>query len=316
MQAFDDAFDDDPGLKIITYNIWFEGGFNKPEETSTLQNNKEPANESLVARGKRLMAIHTYTQAMSFRIRMEQIVHLLLNEQADVICLQEVTHWSHEILCNSELSNIYDFSTNSRGKYGVLMLALKTHSPNFQTIEMPTNMGRDLLCVSIVDNSVLICGSHFESLSSANIRQQQLQVAKNTMNNHQNSILVGDFNFCSYRNYDRKSTPLENENLTAILPNYQDLWCVLNDQEESDGSHTPRPEQKGYTFDSELNHNINQQERMRYDRILCSLKDLKCTNIHMIGTDEITHVRDDGSELKLHPSDHFGLVATFVPVVV
>ena len=54
------AFDDDPGLKIITYNIWFDGGFYKSEETSTSQNNKEPANESLVARGKRLMAIHTY----------------------------------------------------------------------------------------------------------------------------------------------------------------------------------------------------------------------------------------------------------------
>lgn len=216
-------------LIVLTYNIWFEGGFHKPPTTPPPT--EAPPNEKAVARGKRLLALETQYAARAFEVRMHAVIDILLSSNADVINLQEVTAWSEEMIkTHPQLMEKYFVSSNVVGRYGVLQLALKTRHPTFTTISMPTNMGRDLLAVQVFvgDNKpVLVCGAHFESLSSAPIRKEQLQVASITMKDFSNSILCGDFNFCSYRNYDRSNLILENDVLMEVLPDYDDVWSTI-----------------------------------------------------------------------------------------
>ena len=306
-------------LIVLTYNIWFEGGFHKPPTTPPPT--EAPPNEKAVARGKRLLALETQYAARAFEVRMHAVIDILLSSNADVINLQEVTAWSEEMIkTHPQLMEKYFVSSNAVGRYGVLQLALKTRHPTFTTIAMPTNMGRDLLAVQVFvgDNKpVLVCGAHFESLSSAPIRKEQLQVASITMKDFSNSILCGDFNFCSYRNYDRSNLILENDVLMEVLPDYDDVWSTIvwpkkknttgNETKTEECPTTPTSKDKGFTFDSERNVNIRQNERMRYDRILSKVVDLSPTSIRLIGDDIIVK---DGNR-SFHPSDHFGLICTF-----
>ena len=327
-----------PPLTVLTYNIWFEGGFNKPAPLDPVA--VDPNTLGAVARGKYLLKIDTAERAASFVSRMSRVVNILRASQADVVCLQEVTPWSREIFASDPfLTEIYAFSENPLGRYGVLILAKKERAPSFQTHAMETMMGRDLVGV-VVDlpsggapkRKVLVLTAHFESLSAAPIRKLQLEQAASVMNEkslsdgvlrnmmsffsgatpkHPNTVLCGDFNFCSYRNFDKDSMPLENDVLRAILPDHDDLWPTLvwPGEAESDGTTTPRAEDKGYTFDSELNHNIRQTERMRYDRVLSRCSDLIPRTIRLVGTEEMEG--EGGNKYPMHPSDHFGLLATF-----
>ena len=134
-------------------------------------------------------------------------------------------------------------------------------------------------------------------------------MAKDRMKGYKNSILMGDFNFCSYRNYPRSEEthyrsrtgasdrPLENDSLTAILPHHRDVWAALH------------PTEKGYTFDSERNPLIAKYEQMRYDRVLSKCINFAPVAIELIGTETIPS--EDMSLRKVHPSDHFGLLTTF-----
>ena len=118
-----------------------------------------------------------------------------------------------------------------------------------------SNMGRHLLAMSCeIDGkgksrNVNVGCVHLESLNYAKIRKEQLR-ACNSLLPPGRSILVGDFNFCSERNYDG-SLPLENDCLSDVIPSYQDVWQKL------------KPGDKGYTFDSQINKMLRKFEQAR-----------------------------------------------------
>ena len=227
-------------LRVLTYNVWFEGGFQRPTSDIAPPSNEAPPNETLIARGKRLLELERHASATTFRIRMEAIISILLESNPDVACLQEITPWSRDLLINnSRLTEIYSFSNNSVGRYGVVMLTKKILVPRFQTIPMPTNMGRDLLGVRVsLGNGryATVHGAHYESLSSAPLRREQLSVTATSVgktdekycHSGRNNIVVGDFNFCSYRNYvTDEDAPLENHVLEEVMSEFDDLWPML-----------------------------------------------------------------------------------------
>jgi len=192
-----------------------------------------------VARGKRLMLLEKHTDCINFTARMAAVLTILLQSDADVICLQEVTHWSKELLTQNDtrLSTQYDVSTNALGRYGILMLTKKDLLPEYRTVEMPTMMGRDLLAVRIHlgnHQKAAIFSAHFESLASSSLRKEQILCAKTSMLSvpglakGKNTILCGDFNFCSYRNFNRDDVDqLENDVLEEVLPEYNDVWSSV-----------------------------------------------------------------------------------------
>jgi len=158
---------------------------------------------------------------------------------------------------------------------------------------------------------------HLESLNFAPQRKYQIKECAKELERYERSsdtMLMGDFNFCSYRNFDKYSKPLENDNLKNHIPQYVDLWAQIH------------PERKGYTFDSERNPIIIKFERMRYDRIMHKSQSFKAKDIFLYGTHTVKLSSKKPEKLKgegiphslLLPdtiplSDHFGLAAFFVP---
>jgi endonuclease/exonuclease/phosphatase family metal-dependent hydrolase len=114
-------------------------------------------------------------------------------------------------------------------------------------------MDRHLLtarCIIGVPNQYINIGNvHLESLNNARTREEQLGICDTILPSGK-SILVGDFNFCSERNYDG-SLPLENDCLSRTMPSYEDLWRKL------------KPEEKGFTFDSTANKMLKKYEQAR-----------------------------------------------------
>jgi len=139
---------------------------------------------------------------------------------------------------------------------------------------------------------VVIGCVHLESLDNANLRREQLAICKKKLDKlggkDNDAMLVGDFNFCSYRNYNPEITPLENKVLSEMIPSFVDLWPRLH------------PGTKGYTFDSENNTLISRYERMRYDRIMVRSKSMKARSMVRYGTREV--------DLKLKPEPDQGVV--------
>ena len=302
-------------LKVLTYNVWFFGGFQKPPSP--------PKNEGKATRtvSEREMAMLNLTRlnTYNFAERMNAVIEEILACNADVVCLQEMTRWSRDIFTQHNiLKSNYDFCFDIRGRYGIAMLTKKgIREGKFQVTEMKSRMGRNLLhcVVSFNSKRIHVATAHFESLSNANLRREQLKTANDVASSFRKSctasILCGDFNFCSYRNYSG-SGALENLVLKQVTPEFLDLWPSLVKSEESSSTSTPdkktQRDRLGYTFDSKTNTNINKFERMRYDRIMlrlfCEGNEFKAESIRMVGTKEI-------KELKMHPSDHFGLLASF-----
>lgn len=238
-------------LTVLTWNVWFEN--------------------------------------VQYRRRMEYILNLVLEKSPDVACFQEVLQefadmiYKHPIVI--ELYHVSPFT--SRG-YGVLTMVKKEYSPQFSFVSFPTRMGRELLKASFnKDNHHVVVGNvHLESLDSAPRRAEQLRICAKELNKEAFPILVGDFNFCSERNFHNiPGAPLENDILKSTIPDFQDLWKlqirtlpVSNTNVENEDRSTPVKGKLdsseallGYTFDSAVNSMILQHERMRYDRIMAKL---------------------------------------------
>ena len=77
----------------------------------------------------------------------------------------------------------------------------------FQVTEMKSRMGRNLLhcVVSLNSKRIHVATAHFESLSNAKLRREQVKQANDVASSFRKScvasVLCGDFNFCSYRNF-------------------------------------------------------------------------------------------------------------------
>jgi hypothetical protein len=238
------------------------------------------------------------------------------------------------LLADESLTGDYHISPVPRGaSYFTLMLVRKQWKTLFRIHGMPSHMGRELVTAKVLVNNVdlLIATAHFESLDSRRVRKEQIEVAAGIV--PQNWLLVGDFNFCSYHNFNHEDKrPLENSVLSDTLPPHLDCWSAL------------RPDEKGYTFDSERNDVIRKREQMRYDRVLVGGTLLRPLQIVMVGTESLpfpiqgtrssvapnqidegeakvnllsqpTRIVSPSSPVSrrrlLYPSDHFGLLCTF-----
>ena len=96
-----------------------------------------------------------------------------------------------------------DHSGSTVAPYGVLTLCRKSFKPEFKFYPFPTRMARKLLVtrIAVTGDEFLVGNVHLESLDSRALREQQLGICGTVLNSAPHSILCGDFNFCSYRNY-------------------------------------------------------------------------------------------------------------------
>lgn len=141
-----------------------------------------------------------------FDNRVDDILRICGKQSPDVICLQEVTYPFFQLMTTSSpwLTD-YEISPYSfiKAPYCTLTLCKKEHSPRFHRVSFPSHMGRDLLLTELVtaNGQPLHIGNvHLESLAATSTREAQLKICYENLP-ATNSILCGDFNFCSYR-YD------------------------------------------------------------------------------------------------------------------
>jgi endonuclease/exonuclease/phosphatase family metal-dependent hydrolase len=255
----------DQQLVVVTYNVWFS--------------------------------------SRQFQERSLAILRILEQSNADFICLQEVLLEFVVLLTqHNQLARDYIISTTTKWKtsYGVVILAKRELQASFSYYDLPTTFGRTLVvaeaCIQLPTCkpvTVRVATAHFESMANQLLRQEQLQIAAQVLNQPAKTggcaveaILCGDFNFCSYRNFSGQGE-LENNCLRRILPNFIDVWPAL----KSAADH-------GYTFDSLRNWNIGKHEQMRYDRVLSQLRYLTPTDITLLGTDPIAPAVDIQSTHK------------------
>lgn len=180
--------------------------------------------------------------------------------------------------------------------YGVLIIS-KFPPSEIKIYPMESRMGRCVMIANFLINETnLYIGTvHLESLMNHKKRRNQLKFIKSIMKNYSNSLLMGDFNFDSEKNYIPSTEPLENDNLKEIYPEYIDVWSHLN------------PNDPGKTFDTTKNDLLSDHnhEVMRYDRIIMKSECWVPQKIEMVGTSPF--MVDEKSKKNVHISDHFGL---------
>lgn len=271
--------------------------------------------------GLRVLTFNIWFHPVKLEERTRCIAHIVVKWEPDFVCLQEVTPESHAILAGDPaLAERYDMSPFSATSYGCLMMARKALRVAFEEHKLPTEMDRTLLVgttSAFPGGPMGIATAHFESLSTRAVRQRQISIAERVLRPLGDAVLCGDFNFCSYRNFKEGGT-LENAEMQQTLHAYVDCWPALRDAEP------------GYTFDSDLNDNIIQEERMRYDRVMWRGERMRPARIELVGTRpiEVEMGAEDEAALpanpfetppprkkRVYPSDHFGLVCDFAAVV-
>lgn len=277
--------------------------------------------------------------------RERRICHILStmeSMQPDVACFQEVTdHFVAVLRRNSPLNAAYDVfedvsaATGTSAKsYGALIMCKKTYSASFSRHRLTTLMDRDLLIAELQlwqGQRACVATVHLESLNSHNVRVQQMQEIKHVFTSKFTEslpsspptafpacdpvILCGDFNFCSDTNWGlppSDACPLYNDQLSAIFPDFVDVWPLLH------GTAGP----KGYTWDCLSNLMLRdmgtKDPLCRLDRVVMrSDSRWSASSVDMLGTSPIHHAQlpgDAGSTqrtVSIFPSDHFGLLAAF-----
>ena len=177
-----------------------------------------------------------------FRARMLHIIRTINDLQPCVACLQEVTPCLIELLHDDDdIRRRYDLSTdnvecmNKEFGYCVLTLTKKELRCKFKVVQLPTTMGRELVIAHPQNSaglgSVAVGNVHLESLDNHSLREKQLTICYEALETYDTSLLVGDFNFCSLKNFHPNRGLLENNSLETCLSGFDDVWLKLHGME-------------------------------------------------------------------------------------
>lgn len=329
------------GLRLALYNL--TAGDKEPNESKgrgldeyCVANYDRGTAFTMACRGFTLLSWNIWFDRFQMIPRCEAVSRLIQERLPSVVCLQEVTPLQLQCLSRA-LSDLYAFSPYDEGcSYSTLTMARKGAfaSPvEFVRREFRSEQGRFLQAVMLPGGGPCVVNLHLESLSNHDTRIDQLKTCRDFLSSSSldpaaaaTSILCGDFNFCSYRNYRPSSAPLENDDLARIFPDWRDVWRSLRPATaEQEQEQEPEP---GYTFDSALNTMLSTraggEERMRYDRVILSPSPtLRAVSIELVGTEPISRAAGsaDVSGFSTPPpsdlrrdvfcSDHFGIFTTF-----
>ena len=228
--------------------------------------------------------------------RLKAIIDIILSNQPDIIALQEVAPWFLDGLLNdSQVSAAYEgasFGQSNPAPGGQYILS-RYPIRESKAIRLSGRQGRTAIVVSIDIDGVetLVATTHMESaLADGPIRAGQLGELFELVEGSNEAIVLGDFNFG------------DGENEESRIPgNFVDAWNEL------------RQGDSGFTWNIESSPMAKRgsfpgEQSRRIDRVLFRTATYRADEIRIVGDKPISA---DGS---LFPSDHFGLVATLIPV--
>lgn len=241
---------------------------------------------------------------ISIETRMQNICRNLNEEDADIVCLQEVLQNMYGLLVDQLTGTYPHVYPDPRDGLGMSYdTVIFSKHPIKKAIKHKfefTTMGRDIKLVLIQNDEgdkVYVCTSHFESEFKDGCMKKVYQynrcsdILKQIHTKTSIPIfLCADTNVC-------KITEPSFLNVFTFAKGWRDAWVEIGSDNQTE-----------LTFDSNTNPILierygsspyKQMYRSRLDRIL-HISDLHCTNFKLIGTDP-----------KIIMSDHYGIVCTF-----
>lgn len=235
----------------------------------------------------RVLTWNVWFGAHMFEERCTALIAELERRRPDVIALQEVTPELLARLVDARwVRSAYQLSDVELWQsYDVLLLS-RLPIREVSVLDLPTRMGRKLL-VGELACGLAVATVHLESMKeSIEPRAAQLRLIQPHLAAHYpDAVLVGDMNF----------QPTDEVETAALDPRFVDVWPAL------------RPDDPGYTADSELNPMRfalkPKLSRKRIDRVFLRGGRWQARAIELVGTEPI-------DVDQTFTSDHFGLEVT------
>lgn len=181
------SFADAENIKVLSYNVWFD-------------------------------------DASGSAFRYQQINALISRENADYVCLQEVTPTYLQMLEKAFAAQYHLYDDHIANKrYGNVVLT-KAADARSRILRLETHMNRDALIV--YDQDYAVVNIHLESLlTDTRIRERQIAQINHQVLHFPKVILCGDVNFGDGER--------ENARLSAFVDPGQDLAEVTYDVENN-----------------------------------------------------------------------------------
>ncbi|PCJ52020.1 MAG: hypothetical protein COA79_24895 [Planctomycetota bacterium] len=251
----------------------------------------------LISEEEKEVKLLTYNVLADHKIkdqRLPSLFEILKKSNANIIALQEVAPWFVEELKKEKwFKNYYVPKKKNKIVYprGLLILSKEP----IEEIEMnflPSKQRRAYLIVKtkIKLKTFYVATCHLDSfLKDGVMRAKQLDLLFNKLSEHDNAILLGDFNFGD------NEMPETNH----LNKDFIDVWKVTNKNEV------------GFTWNIEKSFmaqkgSFPKEKSRRIDRILIKSEVVNPIKTLIVGDKPI----QKGS--KIFPSDHFGLLSTIM----
>jgi tyrosyl-DNA phosphodiesterase 2 len=261
-------------IRMVTYNVWFDG----------------------LAQAERNVAL----------------LNLIEREQADIVCLQEVTDPLIERLKRSKFIQrtyaVHDLDRSTFNNwYGTAILISRSRFERTLAagvLPLPSDQGRQFCYVDVAvrgvaspsggggddDGKVLRVGTiHLESKNSPDKRREQLDLIFPALCERAHSVFMGDMN-------QHDGWEHEEASFLKRAQSHVDAWRHLH------------PDEPGYSENSDVNSMLKAKERkdkfVRFDRVFVGSQRWRPTECRLLGTKPITDIE---GPYQVFISDHFGL---------
>jgi len=246
---------------------------------------------------------HTQIELLTYNVladpehadeRVDALIEILEEEDADIVALQEVAPWflakleEHDWVRQRYNAHNASFDQAPGGLFVLSRFPIKKHHYE----PLPSRQGRGALIVDIdAPGGVLrVATVHLDSpLGWGDVRAAQLELIFERLEGASNAVLLGDFNFGDG----------EQPETRRLREGYIDPWALLY------------PEEPGFTWNMEASAMARYgafegEKSRRLDRILMRHDRAKPVSVDVLG-DQAVSVQTPG----IFPSDHFGVTATF-----
>lgn len=243
----------------------------------------------------RVLTYNVLADPVHVEQRAPELLRLMREADADIIALQEVAPWFARLLLREPWARQYQ-RTRRDGKTVLAhehIVLSRFPLLDADTIALPGKQHRVAHVVTLEIDGVAtaVATTHLESLlEDGPMRTRQLGAIFGRLESHPEAVFAGDFNFGDGEMPESAALP------AAFL----DVWRTLH------------PDAPGYTWDVKRSRMARESSfpgegSRRLDRVLIRSSRWKAVSATIIGD-----APAPGPRRQVFPSDHFGVIATFV----
>ena len=232
--------------------------------------------------------------------RIYRIISIIKEKNPDFVCLQELTHETFKLIENrlSPSYQIFQAFISEDNPYGTCIMCNRNTTRIVDNEDNPyyydyanSKMSRRVIGCEVEFTKFVaprfhILTTHLESLAENDqAREVQFNVIKEVTKSLKNFILVGDFGIWN-----------SNEEIEKNISRsrMKDAWIEMG-----------CPYKAKYTYNFKKNRSVRDRSQHRFDRMYYHSSIIRPKIMGLVGRDVVS------DEVKIHPSNHFGLITEF-----